>query len=437
MRKIIVSEFTTLDGVIERPGELGWAFRFDRGEEGDALKADEVRSAGALLLGRTTYEGFAQAWPRQTGEFADRMNGMPKYVVSSTLDDPEWDNTTVITLDDVAALKRQPGEDILVNGSARLVQALAERGLVDEYRLLVHPVLLGGGQRLFGDGAEAAELRLVESRPVGGDGIVLLTYRPRHRTATSADGTSIAYDRVGAGPAVVLVQGAFSTRSDPIMTGIAGALAATHTVYTYDRRGRGDSGDTAPYDVRREIEDLTALIEAAGGTAMVFGGSSGGALALEAAAAGAPISRLAVFEPPYVTAPGGSLPSAKDLGALVEQGRRGDAVELFLTAGAEMPPEAVAGMKAQPFWPQIEDVAHTLAYEAAVVGAGPVPERLSTVAVPTLVLAGSASTDRMRDAAQAVAGLLPDARLEWLEGQAHGQVDPESIGAAVGEFFTA
>src|SRR5690606_24917488 len=168
-----------------------------------------------------------------------------------------------------------PGDDILVNGSAKLVQALAERGLVDEYRLMVYPILLGGGQRLFGDDAEEAALELVKAEPVGSDGVMMLTYRPRHRTVTSADGTSIAYDRVGAGPAVVLVQGACSTRHDPIMAGIAGTLASRFTVYNYDRRGRGDSGDVAPYSVQREIEDLTALIEAAGGEAMVFGGSSG------------------------------------------------------------------------------------------------------------------------------------------------------------------
>ncbi len=437
MRKIIVSAFMTLDGVIEKPGELGWAFKFDRGPEGNAVKMDEISEAGALLLGRTTYEGFAQAWPQQTGEFADKMNGMPKYVVSGTLKDPRWENTTVIALDDVAELKRQPGDDILVNGSAKLVQALAERGLVDEYRLMVYPILLGGGQRLFGDDAEEAALELVTAEPVGSDGVMMLTYRPRHRTVTSADGTSIAYDRVGAGPAVVLVQGAFSTRHDPIMAGIAGTLASRFTVYNYDRRGRGDSGDVAPYSVQREIEDLTALIEAAGGEAMVFGGSSGGALALEAAAAGAPITKLAVFEPPYATGPGRTLPSARELAALAEEGRRGDAVELFLTEGAEMPPEAVAGMKAQPFWPQIEAVAHTLAYEAAVVGDGPVPDRLSEVSVPTVVLAGSASSDRMRDAAEAVTGRLADARLTPLEGQAHGQADPVAIGQAVEEFFTS
>ncbi|TMQ90441.1 alpha/beta hydrolase [Actinomadura soli] len=267
--------------------------------------------------------------------------------------------------------------------------------------------------------------------------IIVSEVTHRHRTATSADGTSIAYDRIGAGPAVVLVQGAFSSRNDPIMTGIADALASKYTVYNYDRRGRGDSGDTAPYAVQREIEDLTALIGAAGGTAMVFGGSSGGALALEAAAAGAPITKLAVLEPPYVTAPGRSLPSAGELGALAEQGRRGEAIELFLTKGAEMPPEAVEGMKAQPYWAHIESVAHTLAYEAAVVGKGPVPDRLSAIAVPVLVVAGSASTDRMRDAAQAVTRQLRDARLEWLDGQAHGQVDPASLGTAVGEFFSA
>jgi pimeloyl-ACP methyl ester carboxylesterase len=257
-----------------------------------------------------------------------------------------------------------------------------------------------------------------------------------HLTVTSADGTPIAYDRTGTGPAVILVQGAFSTRTDPLMAGIAAELATRFTVHNHDRRGRGDSGDTMPYAVEREIEDLAALIEAAGGEAMVFGGSSGGALALEAAAAGASITRLAVFEPPYVTAPGHRLPAYEKLASLAAGGRRAEAIELFLTKGAELPPEAVDGMKAQPFWPQIEEVAHTLAYEAAVVGPGPVPERLGAVHVPTLVLAGSASSARMRDAAQAVTDRIADARLRWLEGQAHGQVDPAGMAAAVAEFFS-
>ncbi|GGS74955.1 alpha/beta hydrolase [Planobispora rosea] len=284
----------------------------------------------------------------------------------------------------------------------------------------------------------------MESGPVGQVsrvsqvGGTVLTDGPGPHMVTSADGTGIAYDRTGAGPALILVQGAFSTRTDPIMAGIAAALESRFTVINYDRRGRGDSGDTAPYAVQREIEDLRSLIDAAGGKAMVFGGSSGGALALEAAAAGAPISKLAVFEPPYVADSVISpIPTYEELSALVEQGRRGEAVEVFLTRGAEMPAEAVAGMKAQPFWAGIEAVAHTLAYEAAVVGPGPVPaHRLAAISVPTLVLAGSGSSPRMQTAAQAVADAVPGARVHRLEGQAHGQLDPEVLGAALTGFFS-
>ncbi|WP_336206367.1 alpha/beta fold hydrolase [Nonomuraea sp. LPB2021202275-12-8] len=254
---------------------------------------------------------------------------------------------------------------------------------------------------------------------------------------TSADGTAIAYDRVGEGPVVVLVAGAFSTRTDPVMTGLAQALASRFTAVSYDRRGRGDSGDTLPYAARREIEDLRALVEAFGERVMVFGGSSGGALALEAAAAGVDIARLAVFEPPYVTDPGRPpLPSHAELGALVEAGRRGEAVELFMTKGADLPAELVGGMKGQPFWASMEAAAHTLAYEAAVVGPGPVPsQRLAAVFAPTLVLAGAESTSRMLEAARAVAGALPDARLRVMEGQAHGQLEPAVLADALAGFF--
>ena len=155
MSRIVVSQFVTLDGVFEDPGGSegiergGWAFRFERGEEGDRFKLDEVMGADGLLLGRVTYEGFAAAWPSRTDEFgfADKFNGMPKYVVSSTLSDPEWNNTHVVTLDELPGLE---GE-LLVNGSGQLVQALLERGLVDELRLMVFPTLLGTGRRLFGE----------------------------------------------------------------------------------------------------------------------------------------------------------------------------------------------------------------------------------------------------------------------------------------------
>jgi dihydrofolate reductase len=183
MREIVVSQFVTLDGVMEDPGGSegfergGWAFQFERGPEGDQFKLDEVMAAGALLLGRVTYEGFAAAWPSREGEFADKFNTMPKYVVSTTLEDPEWSNSTVIRdVGEVAALKDEEGGEILVNGSAQLVRALMERELVDEYRLMVFPVVLGAGKRLFDDGAPRTPLRVVETKSVGE--VVILTLRP-------------------------------------------------------------------------------------------------------------------------------------------------------------------------------------------------------------------------------------------------------------------
>ncbi len=185
MAKVIVSQFMTIDGVVEDPGGSenfdrgGWAFQFDRGPEGDKFKLDEVMAAEALLLGRTTYEGFAEAWPSREGEFADKFNNMPKYVVSTTLEDPNWNNSTVIK-DDVAGavekLREQDGGDVLVNGSVQLVQTLVEHGLVDEYRLMVFPVVLGSGKRLFGDTSEPAGLKLVDSKAAGET--MILIYEP-------------------------------------------------------------------------------------------------------------------------------------------------------------------------------------------------------------------------------------------------------------------
>ncbi len=184
MRQIVVSEFVTLDGVMEDPGGAegfdrgGWAFQFDRGPEGDELKLDEVMASDVLLLGRVTYEGFAAAWPAQTGDFADKFNSMSKVVVSKTLEERGWNNSTVIggnVAEEVSALKNEQGGDILVNGSAMLVRALMEHDLVDEYRLMVFPVVLGGGKRLFADGIDKTALELVDTKPVGS--VVVLTLR--------------------------------------------------------------------------------------------------------------------------------------------------------------------------------------------------------------------------------------------------------------------
>jgi dihydrofolate reductase len=183
--KVVVSQFVTVDGVMEDPGGAegfergGWAFQFDRGPEGDQFKLDEVMASDALLLGRVTYEGFAAAWPSRTGEFADKFNTMPKYVVSKTLEEPEWSNSTVIRDDlagEVAKLRQETGGDILVNGSAQLVRALMEHDLVDEYRLMVFPVALGRGKRLFPETSDATPLRLVDSKPAGE--CLILTYQP-------------------------------------------------------------------------------------------------------------------------------------------------------------------------------------------------------------------------------------------------------------------
>ena len=190
MAKIVVSQFVSVDGVIEDPGGSekwdrgGWAFKHDRGPEGDKFKLYEVMAADALLLGRTTYEGFAEAWPSRGGDFADKFNGMRKYVVSSTIGQPEWNNSTVISgnvVEEVSRLREAEGGDILVNGSAALVRTLLENDLVDEYRLMVFPVVLGKGKRLFIDTDGAKPLRLADSRPVGPDGVVILTYRPSPR----------------------------------------------------------------------------------------------------------------------------------------------------------------------------------------------------------------------------------------------------------------
>jgi dihydrofolate reductase len=186
MGKLVVTEFVTLDGVIEAPGggedfaRGGWAFQFDRGAEGDKFKVDELAASDAQLLGRKTYEGFAKAWPTMTGDvFGEKMNAMPKYVVSATLERAEWNNSTVITGDlaeEVGKLKQQFEGDILVAGSAQLVQGLLALSLVDELRLMVFPVVLGAGKRLFGDSVDQAAFTLVETKQTGS--VVILTLRP-------------------------------------------------------------------------------------------------------------------------------------------------------------------------------------------------------------------------------------------------------------------
>jgi dihydrofolate reductase len=194
MGRIVITEFVSLDGVMEDPGGSenfrhgGWTFEIDRGQEGDKFKLDETLEAEALLLGRVTYEGFAAAWPSMEGEFADKFNSMPKYVVSSTLEEPEWNNSTVLegdVVEEVSKLRRELDGDIVVHGSAMLVHTLLEHDLVDELRLMVFPVVLGTGKRLFGSTSDKKHLRLADSKMVG-EGIAILIYEPAGEEAEGA-----------------------------------------------------------------------------------------------------------------------------------------------------------------------------------------------------------------------------------------------------------
>lgn len=255
---------------------------------------------------------------------------------------------------------------------------------------------------------------------------------------TSNDGTRIAFDRTGAGPSVILVGGAFQHRAiDPQTAKLASLLGQRFTVVHYDRRGRGDSGDTLPYSVDREVEDLAALIQQVGGQAYVFGMSSGGALVLRATASGLAIRKLALYEPPFNLQEGARAAANgynTQLKSLLAEGRRGDAVALAMTTfGA--PAEAVAGMRQAPIWPIFESVAPTLAYDSAIMGDGSIPTQLvASVTAPALVMDGGASPDWVREAAHELVHTLPNARLRTLEGQTH-EVAPDVLAPELTDFF--
>ena len=256
-------------------------------------------------------------------------------------------------------------------------------------------------------------------------------------TVTSRDGTTLAYDRLGEGPPVVLVSGGSTDRM--ANAGLAAELAASHTVYNFDRRGRGDSGDTPPYAIEREIEDITAVIEAAGGSANLYGTSSGAALAMHAAAGGAPVTRLAMWEPPYNVNGRPDLPddTASVYRELVSSGRRGDAAEYFMAKVVGMPPEFVAQARQAPWWAQQEAIAHTLAYDATIMGDYTLPVDIAkAITVPTLIVVGGASFGFMRETADALAELIPNAQVVAVEGQAHN-VDPAALAPVLKRFFAA
>jgi pimeloyl-ACP methyl ester carboxylesterase len=262
------------------------------------------------------------------------------------------------------------------------------------------------------------------------------------KTATSRDGTRVAYDELGEGPPLVLVGGAFNTRTFGPNGGLAPLLAERFTVINYDRRGRGDSTDTAPYTVEREIEDIEALIEEAGGSAHVFGISSGAALALEAANRGLAIDKLALYEAPFVV-DDSRAPVPEDylkrLEGLVSSDRRGDAIRLFMRQGVGIPAVFVAMMRIMPAWSKLKAVAPTVIYDAVIVDdyqkGRPLPsDRWTSVTMPTLVAVGGKSPDWMRNAMRALADVLPNARHSTLEGQTH-IVKPEALAPVLVEFF--
>ena len=257
---------------------------------------------------------------------------------------------------------------------------------------------------------------------------------------TSKDGTAIAFDRTGQGPAIILVGGALSDRRAAAT--LAPLLAPHFTMFAYDRRGRGDSGDTPPYAIEREIEDIDALIKQAGGSAFAFGTSSGAALALEAVARGLAITKLALYEPPFIV-DDSRPPLPKDyvaqIARLVSAGRRSDAVEFFMREAVLVPTDFLAQMRDMPMWAEMERLAHTLIYDGAIMGDSMQgnalrAERWVNVTVPTLVMDGGASPAWARNAVQALTNALPDAQRRTLEGQTHG-ADATVLAPVLIEFF--
>ncbi|MEV4358175.1 alpha/beta hydrolase [Nonomuraea sp. NPDC049625] len=261
-------------------------------------------------------------------------------------------------------------------------------------------------------------------------------------TVQSKDGTEIAFDVWGDGQPLIMIDGATAHRAvNPINAEVGQLLRDEFRVYAYDRRGRGESTDTAPYAVEREFEDLAALIDHAGGSAIVFGWSSGAVLALHAVAAGLPITRLALFEPPFVvddSRPPLPADYVERLDACVADGRPGDAVEVFMTAAVGLPAEMVTGMRQSPVWPPTEAVAHTIAYDGRIMGTtmsgAPLPrDRWAAVTVPVLVMHGTGTMPWLITGARALSDLLPTATLRAIPGENHGTT-ADVLAAALREF---
>ena len=258
-------------------------------------------------------------------------------------------------------------------------------------------------------------------------------------TLTSKDGTTIAYERSGSGPALILIDGALCSRAFGPSAKLASMLAQHFTVYRYDRRGRGESGNTLPYSIAREVEDIAALIEAGGGSASLLGLSSGAALALEAASSGLSVANLIAYEPPYVDEAGGGKGDAheRELARLVASGNRGGAVTYFMRDMVDAPRPVVVMLRVMPWiWNKLKAVAHTLPHDAAVMNGFRVPRaRLASIRTPVLVMHGSKTDARLKHAAQAVASAVPAARHRELAGQTHN-VRPDVLTPAAVQFLT-
>jgi pimeloyl-ACP methyl ester carboxylesterase len=263
---------------------------------------------------------------------------------------------------------------------------------------------------------------------------------PRSGRVTSADGTTIVFDRRGGGPALILVGGALNDRT--AAAALAGLLEPSFTTFAFDRRGRGDSGDTPPYAVEREIEDIEALVGEAGGSAFLMGHSSGAALVIETAARIGWVDRIALYEPPYTvddTRPPIPADYVTHLDELVAQGRRGDAVEYFMVMGVGLPPEAVEQMRSAPFWSSLEALAHTLPYDGRVMGLDDADHSLpvdhwKAITASALVMDGGESPAWARNAVRAVTHALPHAERRTLPGQTH-EVDPAVLAPVLVGFF--
>lgn len=267
-----------------------------------------------------------------------------------------------------------------------------------------------------------------EDEPTEGQGTM--------QTVSSIDGTTIAFDRAGVGPLVLFVTGAFNDRAT--CAGLAKLLVGRFTVVTYDRRGRGDSTDTSPYSIDREIEDIDSLIDAVGGPAYVFGFSSGALLALMAAAHGSAIDKIVAYEAPL---PLEDDPQPVDLpeqlAELLSHGRRGDAVERFQRRGIGLNADTVAQIRRSPYWPALEAMAHTVVYDALITRRGALPtDILATIATPTLVLTGGETWDKLGRAAQRIADVMPNAQVRALSAGRDHQLVPEVLAPELESFFS-